>query len=232
MEVLSCQSSCRSKIAASAAIVSIINILDSKITVHREQAIKILRNLSSSTDVCSNLVRLECIPNFVQFFQDTTLARHCMVVLRNLCRNEEARASIAQTSGCFGFFIILLETSSHEDQEHVLDILLSLCSQCAEYCRLVMDESDIFAALFYVSVNGSEKGKASALELLRLLRVTNYDDKKQECLQSDHVIPEDANDYAKNKKSHKTLFGVKLPTFSKSIATKKEEMKPSLFALD
>ncbi|KAE8655083.1 hypothetical protein F3Y22_tig00117034pilonHSYRG00698 [Hibiscus syriacus] len=222
MEVLSCQSSCRSKIAASGAVVSILNILDSKNIVFRERAIKILCNLSSSTDVCS-MVRLDCISKFVSFLQGTTLAGHCLLVLRNLCRNEEARASIAQTSGCIGFLVILLETSSHEDQEHVLDILLSLCSQCAEYCRLVMDESDIFTALFDVSVNGSEKGKASALELLRLLRVTNYDDKQQECFQSDNVISEDANQYAKGKKSRKTLFGVKLPTFTKSIPTKKKK---------
>ncbi|GMI76947.1 hypothetical protein like AT4G36550 [Hibiscus trionum] len=215
MEVLSCHRSCRSKIAASGAIISLLNILHSNIIDSRERAIKILRNLSLSTDVCSDLVCLECIPKFVPFLQDTTLARHCIVVLRNLCCNEEARASIAQTPGCIGSVAILLEIGSHEDQEHALDILLSLCSQCVEYCQLVMDESDIFAALFDVSVNGSEKGKASALELLRLLRVTNHDDRQQECFESSNVAPEDANNHAKEKKSHKALFGVKFPIFSK-----------------
>ncbi|KAH1082104.1 hypothetical protein J1N35_021865 [Gossypium stocksii] len=223
MEVLSCHSSCKSKIAASGALVSLLNILDLNITDFQERAIKTLRNLSSSPDVCSNLERLECIPKLAPFLQDTTLARHCIVVLRNLCSNEAARASIAQTPGCIGSVAILLETNSHEDQEHALGILLSLCSQCVEYCQLVKDESDIFPALFDVSVNGSEKGKASALELLRLLRDTNYDGERQECFQSDYVAPEDANDNAKDKKSHKALFGVKLPMFSKSIPTKKKK---------
>ncbi|XP_022740552.1 U-box domain-containing protein 5 [Durio zibethinus] len=223
IEVLSGHSSCRSKIAASGALPSILNILDSKITEFQERVIKILGNLSSSTDVCSTLVYLECIPKFVPFLQDTTLARHCILVLRNLCCNQEARASITQTSGCISSIAMLLETDSYEDQEHALAILLALCSQRVEYCHLVMDKCDnIFPALFDVSVNGSEKGKASALELLRLLRDTNCGDYEQECFQSDNVTSEDAN-YSKDKKSHKSLFGVKLPMFSRSSALKKKK---------
>ncbi|XWS42070.1 hypothetical protein CRYUN_Cryun17cG0137400 [Craigia yunnanensis] len=223
MQVLSGHSSCRSKIAASGALLSILNILDSNITDFQERVIKILRNLSSSTNVCSTLVSLECIPKFVPFLQDTTLARHCIAVLRNLCSNQEARASITQTSGCISSIAILLETGSYEDQEHALAILLALCSQRVEYCHLVMDECDIFPALFDVSVNGSEKGKASALELLRLLRDTNCDDDEQECFQSDNVTSEDANNYSKDKKSHKSLFGVKLSMFSRSSKPKKKK---------
>ncbi|XWS29288.1 hypothetical protein CRYUN_Cryun24cG0015600 [Craigia yunnanensis] len=220
MQVLSGHSSYRSKIAASGAHLSILNILDSKITDFQERVIKILQNLSSSTDVCSTLVSLECIPKFIPFLQDTTLASHCIVVLRNLCSNQEARASITQTSGCISSIATLLENGSYEDQEHALAILLALCSQRVEYCHLVKDECDIFPALFYVSVNGSKKGKASALELLRLLRDTDCDDDEQECFQSDNVTSEDANNYSKDKKSHKSLFGVKLPMFSRSSKTK------------
>ena len=223
MQILSGHSSCRSKIAASGALLSILNILDSNITDFQEHVIKIVRNLSSSTNVCSTLVSLECIPKFVPFLQDTTLARHCIVALRNLCSNQEARASITQTSGCISSIAILLETGSYEDQEHALTILLALCSQRVEYCHLVMDECDIFPALFDVSVNGSEKGKASAFELLRLLRDTNCDDDEQECFQSDNVTSEDANNYSKDKKSHKSLFGVKFPMFSRSSKPKKKK---------
>ncbi|XVF62046.1 hypothetical protein PTKIN_Ptkin08bG0185700 [Pterospermum kingtungense] len=226
MQVLSGHTSSTSKIAASGALFSILNILDSKMTDFRERVIKILRNLSSSSDVCSTLVSLECIPKFVPFLEDTTLARHCIVLLRNLCCNQEARASITETPGCIYSVAIVLETGSYEDQEHALAILLALCSQRVEYCRLVMDECDIFPALFDVSVNGSEKGKASALELLRLLRDTNIDDDndaEQERFQSDNVTSEDANDYSKQEKSHKSLFGVKLPVFSRSSKPKKKK---------
>ena len=149
------------------------------------------------------------------------LFRSCVVVLRNLCSNQEARASITQTSGCITSIAMSLETGSYEDQEHALDILLGLCSQSIEYCHIVMSECDIFPALFNASVNGSEKGKASAFELLRLLRDTNCDDDEQECFHTDNVTSEDAN-YTKDKKSHKTLFGVKLPMFSRYSAPKKK----------
>ncbi|KHG23302.1 U-box domain-containing 5 -like protein [Gossypium arboreum] len=223
IEVLSGNSGCWSKIAASGALVSILNILNSKITAFQERVIKILHNLSSSHDICSNLASSEWIPKFVPFLEDASLARHCIVVLRNLCNNQEARASITQTPGCITSIAMLIETGTHEDQEHALAILLALCSQRVEYCQLVMDECDIFPALFDVSVNGSDKGKASAMELLRLLRDTNHDDDEQEHLQYDNVISEDANNYPKDKKSHKSLFGVKLSMFSRSSAQKKKK---------
>ncbi|KAG4153769.1 hypothetical protein ERO13_D03G013700v2 [Gossypium hirsutum] len=223
IEVLSGNSGCWSKIAASGALVSILNILNSKITAFQERVIKILHNLSSSHDICSNLASFECIPKFVPFLEDASLARHCIVVLRNLCNNQEARASITQTPGCITSIAMLIETGTHEDQEHALAILLALCSQRVEYCQLVMDECNIFPALFDVSVNGSDKGKASAMELLRLLRDTNRDDDEQEHLQYDNVISEDANNYPKDKKSHKSLFGVKLSMFSRSSAQKKKK---------
>ncbi|XP_022775321.1 U-box domain-containing protein 5-like isoform X2 [Durio zibethinus] len=222
MQVLSGHSSCSSKIAASGALLSILNILDSNIIDFQERVIKILQNLSSSTDVCSTLVSLECIPKFVPFLQDTTLVRHCIVVLRNLCSNQEARVSITQTSGCISSIAMLLETGSYEDQEHALAILLALCSQRVEYCHLVMAECFIFPSLFDISANGSEKGKASALELLRLLRDTNCDDDEQECFQSDNITFEASNNHSNNKKSHKSLFGVKLPMFSRSSEPEKK----------
>ncbi|KAK8993059.1 hypothetical protein V6N11_049115 [Hibiscus sabdariffa] len=91
-----CIYSCGSKISASGVLVSMLNILNSNIKDFQEQVLTILRNLSSSTDICSDLVSLECIPKLVPYLQDTTLARHCIVVLRNLCSNQEARTWITR----------------------------------------------------------------------------------------------------------------------------------------
>ncbi|KAB2008476.1 hypothetical protein ES319_D10G100600v1 [Gossypium barbadense] len=229
MEVLSEHSSCKSKISASGALVSMLNILDSNIKDFQDQIIKILGNLSSSsTDICSDLVSPECIPKLIPYLQDTSLAKHCIVVLRNLCNNQEGRTWITQTPGCIASIAMLLETGGFEDQENALAILLTLCSQSIEYCHLVMDECCIFPVLFDVSVEGNEKGKASALELLRLLRDTKHDADdddadKQECSNSNDVESEDANNYSKDKVSHKILFGVKLPKFSRSTAPKKKK---------
>ncbi|TYJ14248.1 hypothetical protein E1A91_A10G105400v1 [Gossypium mustelinum] len=228
MEVLSEHSSCKSKISASGAFVSMLNILDLNIKDFQDQIIKILSNLSSSsTDICSDLVSPECIPKLIPYLQDTTLSKHCIVVLRNLCSNQEGRTWITETPGCIASIAMLLESGGFEDQENALAILLTLCSQSIEYCHLVMDECCIFPVLFDVSVKGSEKGKASALELLRLLRDTKHDADddvdKQECSNSNAVESEDANNYSKDKMSHKTLFGVKLPKFSRSTAPKKKK---------
>ncbi|KAG4179251.1 hypothetical protein ERO13_A10G095500v2 [Gossypium hirsutum] len=228
MEVLSEHSSCKSKISASGAFVSMLNILDSNIKDFQDQIIKILSNLSSSsTDICSDLVSPECIPKLIPYLQDTTLSKHCIVVLRNLCSNQEGRTWITETPGCIASIAMLLESGGFEDQENALAILLTLCSQSIEYCHLVMDECCIFPVLFDVSVKGSEKGKASALELLRLLRDTKHDADddvdKQECSNFNAVESEDANNYSKDKMSRKTLFGVKLPKFSRSTAPKKKK---------
>ncbi|KAK8556826.1 hypothetical protein V6N13_064826 [Hibiscus sabdariffa] len=235
MLVMSEHSSCGSKIYASGALFSMLNILDSNIKDFQEQILKILCNLSSSsTDICSDLVSSECVPKLVSYLQDTTLARHSIVVLRNLCSNQEARTWITRTSGCIASIASLLENGVHEDQEHAVAILLMLCSQSTEYCHLVMDECCIFPLLSVVSVNGSEKGKASAMELLRLLGDTKHDTgddehecsnskdrDSEECSYSNDINFEDANDNSKDKMSRRTFFRVKLPKFSRSSAPKK-----------
>ncbi|KAK8608744.1 hypothetical protein V6N13_024157 [Hibiscus sabdariffa] len=211
MLVLSEHSSCGSKVSASGALVSMLNILNSNIKDFQEQILTILRNLSSSTDICSDLISLECIPKLVPYLQDTTLARHCIVVFRNLCSNQEAWTWITGTSGCIASIATLLETGGgHEGQEHAVAILLTLCSQSIRNCLLVMDECCILPLLFEVSVSGSEKGKASAMELLRLLRDTKHDtgddDEQHKCSNSDVAEPKDANNYSRDKKSRKTLY--------------------------
>ncbi|XP_039009270.1 U-box domain-containing protein 5-like isoform X2 [Hibiscus syriacus] len=237
MLVLSEHSSCGSKIYASGALVSMLNMLELNIKVFQEQILEILRNLSSSTDICSELVFLECIPKLVPYLQDTTLARHCIVLLRNLCSIQEARTWITQTSGCIASIATLLEAGDHENQEHALAILLTLCSESIGYCHLVMDECSIFPLLFFISANGSEKGKASAMELLRQLRDTKHDNgdddehecsnsnniESEECSNSNNIESEDANVYSKDKMSCNTLFGVKLPKFSRTSAPKKKK---------
>ncbi|WRX20269.1 Serine-threonine/tyrosine-protein kinase [Theobroma cacao] len=125
IEVLSGNTSCRSKIAASGALASIFGILDSNIIDFKEQVIKIMCNLSSSDAFCSNLVSSECIPKLVPFLNDPTLAKHCIIVLRNLCNNnKEARASVAETSGCIASIVELLETGHYKDREQAAAVLL------------------------------------------------------------------------------------------------------------
>ncbi|XP_059458192.1 U-box domain-containing protein 5-like isoform X1 [Corylus avellana] len=169
VEVLSGHRYCRAKIAASGALTSILKILDSSNKIFQKRAIKILCNLSSTNEVCSHIVSLQCIPKLVPFLVDSALAGNCVYLLKNLCCVEEARISVAETNGCIAAVAELLATGTHVDQENAVAVLLSLCSHHAQYCQLLMDER-FTAALDDISVNGNEKGKVSALELLRLLK--------------------------------------------------------------
>lgn len=196
VEVLSGHRYCRAKIAASGALTSILKILDSNNKFFQKRAIKILCNLSSTNEVCSHIVSLQCIPKLVPFLVDSTLAGNCVYLLKNLCCIEEARISVAETNGCIASVAELLATGSHVDQENAVAVLLSLCSQRVQYCQLLMDER-VSAALDDISVNGNEKGKVSAMELLRLLK----DD--QQCPVSHIDASRDSTDLSKERKSSK-----------------------------
>ncbi|GKU94495.1 hypothetical protein SLEP1_g7991 [Rubroshorea leprosula] len=203
MELLSETPNCRSKIVASSALPYLVKILDSHVRDFQERAIKILCNLSSINNVCSDLVSLNCIPRLVAFLCDETLARHCMVIFKNLLNNQEGRASITSTTGCIASIAELLETGNREVQEAAVTVLLSLCLQSVRHCQLVMEEG-VIPALVYISKNGTEKGRAGALELLRILRDISHDN-EQGSYGADLVTSEDASNSSKeNKSSSKT----------------------------
>ncbi|XP_059623642.1 U-box domain-containing protein 5-like isoform X2 [Cornus florida] len=226
MEVLSCHQYCRSKIASSGALTSIVKLIDTQIREFQEPAVKILYNLSSDSDICPLIVASKFIPNLVPLFEDTALARYCITILKNLCHNEDARVSVAETDGCIASIAKILETDSREDQEHAGAVLLSLCSQRDQYCQLVMDEG-VIPALVSMTLNGNDKGKTIAMELLRLLRDIEYS-YPQEFSGSDLVSYIDSSDHRKERKSSSktsVFFGMKLSLFSKStsLAPKKKK---------
>lgn len=168
-EVLSCHQNCHHKIAASGALTTLLEFLDARSRELQEPAIKILCNMSGSSKIGSLIAPSELVPKLVPFLEDTSLARNCVIVLQNLCTKEDARTAIAETDGCIASVVKLLERDSRKDQELAVDFLLSLCSQRVQYCQLVMDEG-VIPELVSVSINGNNKAKAMALELLRLLK--------------------------------------------------------------
>ncbi|KAJ1408873.1 Zinc finger, RING/FYVE/PHD-type [Sesbania bispinosa] len=173
MEELSGYGYSKAKIAASSALTSVLKILDSANKGFQQQTIRIMYNLSFNGEVCPHLLSLKCIPKLLPFFKERAVLRYCIYILKNLCDTEEGRNSVAETKGCISCVAEILETGSNEEQENALAVLVSLCSQRVDYCKLVMDE-DIITPLFFVSQNGNDKGKASALELLHLLTDTKY----------------------------------------------------------
>ncbi|CAN4080075.1 unnamed protein product [Withania somnifera] len=168
-EVLSRHKNCHHKIAVSGALTTLLEILDVHNREKQALAIKILCNISGSTKIGSFFAPSELVPKLVPFLEDTALARNCILILQNLCIKEDARIVMAETDGCIASVVKLLERDNCKDQELAVDFLLSLCSQRVQYCQLVMDEG-VIPELVSVSVNGNNKAKAMALELLRLLK--------------------------------------------------------------
>ncbi|KAL1541855.1 U-box domain-containing protein 5-like isoform X1 [Salvia divinorum] len=160
---------CGQKIAASGALVGIFNILDSQIPELLEPALKILSNLSSNGHVGSFIIPSKLIPKLIPFFEDDSLASHCIAILKNLCDSEEARLTVANTDGCIAAIAKLLERDNREDQEHAVSILLNMCSQRVEFSQLVMEEG-VIPGLVSISVNGNKRAAAMAMEMLRILK--------------------------------------------------------------
>ncbi|XP_050229059.1 U-box domain-containing protein 5 [Mercurialis annua] len=220
LEAVSSHSYCRSKITASGALVLIIKILDSQSKELQERAVRILLNLSSNSDICLEIINLDCTQKLVPFINDGSIARHCIVLLKKFCDAEEGRISVTETNGCIASISQLLESGSREEQEHAVSLLLTLCSQRVEYCQLVMDEG-VIPSLVDISINGNEKGKASALELLRQFRNVPYEN-TQESVESDPETKKDAEEQQPQEKKSSSRF-FRRPVFSKpgSLFTRK-----------
>ncbi|KAL8152020.1 hypothetical protein V2J09_021828 [Rumex salicifolius] len=177
----SVQASCGMKLAQSGALTSILKILETQYTEFHKTAIKLLFNLSSSTqDPCLlGFIPLGCIPKLAFFLQDTALSLPSIQIMEKLCCTEEARVLATETKGCIASIVELLDTGNCQEQEHGISILISLCSQCSNCCRLVMEEG-IMPTLFCIQVNGSERAKAGTIELLRILKKQAEDEEEEE----------------------------------------------------
>lgn len=217
IEVLSHYKHCRTRIASSGVISSIIQVLEVQIRELYEPAIRILYNLSLDNEIQTCIVATDFISKLVPYFEDSSLARYCITILKSLCNHEAVRVSVAETDGCIASIARMLEADSSENQEHAVFVLLSLCSQRDRYCQLVMDEG-VIPSLVSISINGNEKGKASAMELLRLFRDVTDNDDMQESPESEKNISSDSSDDIKEHKpsSKSRAFLKKMTIFSKS----------------
>lgn len=237
LEFLSHHPCCGSQILGSGALYPILEILETHTREFLEPAIKIINNLSLSTEICSFVVPSKFIPKLVPLIEEDSLSRYSISILRNMCQNEETRAIVAETSGCIASIAKLLETGTDEVQEHeigtdeiqehAVNILLSLCSQRVQYCQMVIKEG-LVPPLSFVSRNGNDKGKAIATELLRLLReVVDLDD-TQVSSRTNLDSSSYSFDHCEGKKSSSKgswKFGIRFPNFSKTSSSASKTKK-------
>ncbi|VFQ85641.1 unnamed protein product [Cuscuta campestris] len=135
------------------------------------EALSVFEILSSHTH-CQSKIAASGALNLVLDILNSKLRdslRHSLTIVKNVCGNEDVRVSVPETEGCVSSVVRVLESDDVEDQEHAVAVLLSLCSRRSRYCELVMSE-DVIPDLFCISVNGNNRGKKMASELLRILR--------------------------------------------------------------
>uniref|UniRef100_A0A0D3DI03 Uncharacterized protein n=1 Tax=Brassica oleracea var. oleracea TaxID=109376 RepID=A0A0D3DI03_BRAOL len=83
----------------------------------------------------------------------------------------------------------LLDSDVPEEQENAISILLLLCVEKIEYCKLVVREGvDIYSSLFLISNNGTEEAKVGASEFLRALEEVDSNSSPEGATTSQVVI--------------------------------------------
>lgn len=211
MEVLSREHCYKSAMLASGTLPSILKVLESQTTELHTLAVKVLCNLSSHEDVVCHMVYLDYIPKLVELLGDRTLAPYCIEIINHLSKNGEARIAVVESIECLDAIARLLEIGTKEEQEHAVDVLLSLCHGCAEYCLLVKRDR-IVESLIIVLLNGNSRGQAMSRELLQLLEPIT-DRNTSEC-----PITNAGPSQPAKKSSPKALrfLGKKMPFFSKT----------------
>lgn len=203
IEQLSSHQNCQFEIASSGALAYIFKFLDTQIIEIQTPALKILYNLTMTRNVRSLIISSDLIPKLVTLSDDESLSKYCLAILTNLCGTQDNKSIIAQTDGCISFIARVLESDSCVEQEQALEILVSLCSQSIEYCRLVMDEG-VIPSVVSISINGNENGKSKAHEMLRLLHDIESEECVEECVPTVYDISRDSNSLnVENKKSSK-----------------------------
>ncbi|KAJ0251103.1 U box domain-containing protein [Hirschfeldia incana] len=169
-EVLSNHPNSLSKITSTNSLSTLLKIAESGAKHLQEQAMITLKNLSSSNEICQEMVSLGFVHNLTYFLQQGVFSKHSIIMLKNLCNTEKGRVCVTETPGCLASISELLDSDVSEELENAIAILLQLCVEKIEYCYLVVREGlNIYSSLLLISNNGTEEAKVGASELLRAL---------------------------------------------------------------
>ncbi|KAM0944246.1 putative U box domain, armadillo-like helical, Zinc finger, RING/FYVE/PHD-type [Dioscorea sansibarensis] len=165
----SCRPNYLFNIVASGAVPLLIRLLDTEDTDILELALNIITDISAQSELRSQVLSPECISKLVPQTSCRKLAEKCMRILRNLSETEKGALMIAETNGCIASIAELLDNGNHNEQEHAVVILHSLCLHSFDHLLHVKCE-DVIPSLCVISQNGTSKAKESSMALLIVLR--------------------------------------------------------------
>ncbi|CAF2247819.1 hypothetical protein BRARA_H01675 [Brassica rapa] len=181
LEVLSNHPNSLSKITSTSSLSALLKIAESGAEHLQEQAMITLKNMSSSNEICVEMVSLGFVHKLTSFLQQNVFSKHSIIMLKNLCNTEKGRVCVTETPGCLASIAELLDSNVSEELENAISILLQLCVEKIEYCYLVVREGlNIYSSLLLISNNGTEEAKVGASELLRALEEVEEEEEEEE----------------------------------------------------
>ncbi|XP_020251195.1 U-box domain-containing protein 3-like [Asparagus officinalis] len=140
----------------------------------KSDAITTLSNLSTTGNTLSTILSCFPIPSLVDilntFKKSSKTVEKCVALLESLMPFEHARVSLTSEPGGVLSVVEALEDGSSRTKEHAVGALLTLCkSDCCRYREVILNEGAI-PGLLELTVQGTDKARPKARELLQILR--------------------------------------------------------------
>ncbi|XP_076883302.1 U-box domain-containing protein 5-like [Bidens hawaiensis] len=130
LEVLSCQQHYTREIVTSGILLFLLEVIKNQKSEHHKVGLRVLCNLSAHEDIGHRMIYLGFIQHLVPFLDELLLSGYIVKIFENLCAIEEAAAHFVENESCIASIGELLELGIKvEEQEHALEILLSLYYQ-------------------------------------------------------------------------------------------------------
>ncbi|CAH8314929.1 unnamed protein product [Eruca vesicaria subsp. sativa] len=109
----------------------------------QEEAMIALKNLSSSKEICLEVVSLNFIQKLTSFLHQNFCRKHSIIILENLYNTEKGGV-------CIALIAESLDSNVPEELENAVSILLQLCGE------IVREGVNIYSSLLLIYIRGSE----------------------------------------------------------------------------
>ncbi|KAJ6814175.1 uncharacterized protein M6B38_123700 [Iris pallida] len=171
---LSASSANKPIIASAAVIPHLVRVLDKGTPQAKAEAITALSNLSTEPNTLQDILLSKPIPHLVDLLKtskkSSRTAEKCTALLESLLAFDEARTVLTTEPGGVLAVVEAVEDGSPRTREHAVGALLILCqSDRLKYREVILNEG-VIPGLLELTVQGTDKGRVRARELLGLLR--------------------------------------------------------------
>ncbi|XP_061357509.1 U-box domain-containing protein 3-like [Gastrolobium bilobum] len=182
-------SSCKANkvaIASSGAVQVLAEFVNWGSTQSQLDAIATLHNLSTCQEIIPLIVSSGVILSLLELIhisvKSSPLVEKAIGLLENIVfSSESALCEAASAGGAIGILVETIEDGSLLGKEHAVGILLLICKSCREKYRGLILREGVMPGLLQLSMDGTQRAKSMARELLLLLRdCSNYSSRRRQ----------------------------------------------------